>query len=105
MLTAILQVLVAATGHDPRGNLQSVYPSFAEYGVNVTSLERCGKFAFVAVKGRPRRTVSVVRPAASGNAWLVVKVHGRQPPPVSSHHITSHGEYRSRPPKASVSEK
>ena len=82
MLTVILQILAAATGHDPR-NLKSVYPSFDDYGVNVTSLERCGKFAFVAVKGRPQTTVSVVKPAASGNAWLVVKVHGRQPPPVS----------------------
>jgi len=70
------QVLVGATGHEPRGNLQSAYPALAQYGVNVTSLDRCGKFAFIALKGSPERTVSVLKRSAEGNAWLVVKVLG-----------------------------
>ena len=69
-------MLVGATGHEPRGNLHHAFPALAEYGVNVTSLERCGKFAFVALKGSPERTASVVVKSAGGNAWLVVKVLG-----------------------------
>ena len=72
----VLQVLVGATGHDPRANLNPAIPTLAEYGVNVTSLDRCGKFAFVALKGSPQRTTTVVKTAAQGNAWLVVKVLG-----------------------------
>jgi len=69
-------VLVGATGHEPRGNLQSAFPAFAAYGVNITSLDRCGKFAFVAMKGRPERTNTVLKRSAAGNAWLVVKILG-----------------------------
>ena len=71
-----MQVLVGATWHDPRANLQTAFPALAEYGVNVTSLERCGKFAFVPLKGKPERTVFVVTKPNEGNAWLVVKVLG-----------------------------
>jgi len=70
------KVLVGATGHEPRGNLQHAFPALARYGVNVTSLDRCGKFAFVALKGSPERTASVLKKSAEGNAWLVVKVLG-----------------------------
>ena len=69
-------MLVGATGHEPRANLQHAYPTFAQYGVNVTSLDRCGKFAFIALKGSPERTVTVIKKPAEGNAWLVVKVLG-----------------------------
>ena len=68
------QVLVGATGHEPRGNLQTVFRTLAQYGVNVTSVERCGKFAFIAQKGSPEKTSSVLKRSAGGNAWLVVKV-------------------------------
>ena len=76
LLTYLSQVLVGATGHEPRANLQSAFPAFAAYGVNVTSLDRCGKFAFVALKGSPERSASVLTKSAEGNAWLVVKVLG-----------------------------
>jgi hypothetical protein len=69
------QVVVGATCNDCYRNLSPATPALESIGVQgLNRLNLCGKLAFVAQKGSPRKTLSVVKQAAEGNSWLVVKV-------------------------------
>jgi len=75
-----MQILVGATGVDPKSHvdLGAMSTAFEEFGVNITSLQHCGKLAFVALKGDSDKNIHVVKEALDGNAWLTVKTLGKQ---------------------------
>ena len=71
------QIVAGATHHEPSTNIGVVRAALEGLGVRaLNTLDGCGKFAFVAQKGSPLKTVATVKKAAEGNLWLVVKLTG-----------------------------
>lgn len=78
-LLTVGQIVAGASHHDAFGNLGVATAALDGIGVKpLNRLNSCGKIAFVAQKGSPQKTVAVVKQAAEGNVWLVVKLQRGQ---------------------------